>query len=78
MVRTFTQNGHQVIATGHRKNRPDQLAVELCAAVILIVMNVTDKHSISSALASLLDNPIYLTIKTLNHQSLKTVLIFIA
>ncbi len=53
MARKFTKNGHRVIATGHCKDRLDQLAVELGTAVLPIVMDVTDKHSINSALASL-------------------------
>ncbi|WP_395825771.1 SDR family NAD(P)-dependent oxidoreductase [Collimonas sp.] len=53
MARTFTKNGHQVIATGRRKDRLEQLAAELGEAVLPIVMDVTDKHSISNALASL-------------------------
>ena len=53
IARTFTKNAHQVIATGRRKDQLDQLAVEFGAAVLPVVMDVTDKHSISSALASL-------------------------
>lgn len=53
MARKFTKNGHRVIATGRRKDRLDQLAAELGAAVLPIIMDVTDKASISSALAAL-------------------------
>ncbi|SDY71761.1 3-hydroxy acid dehydrogenase / malonic semialdehyde reductase [Collimonas sp. OK242] len=53
MARKFTKNGHRVIATGRRKDRLDHLAAELGAAVLPIVMDVTDKASISAALAAL-------------------------
>jgi NADP-dependent 3-hydroxy acid dehydrogenase YdfG len=50
MARKFVQHGHQVIATGRRKDRLDALAVELGASVLPIVMDVTDKVSIDNAI----------------------------
>lgn len=53
MARKFTQNGHKVIATGRRKERLDELAAELGAALLPIAMDVSDKASIKSTLAAL-------------------------
>lgn len=53
MARKFTQNGHKVIATGRRKERLDELAAELGAALLPTAMDVSDKASIKSALAAL-------------------------
>ncbi|MDP5008537.1 MAG: SDR family NAD(P)-dependent oxidoreductase [Glaciimonas sp.] len=53
MARKFVKNGHKVIATGRRKERLADLATELGAALLPVVMDVTDKHSITAALASL-------------------------
>ncbi|WP_050479479.1 SDR family oxidoreductase [Herbaspirillum rhizosphaerae] len=54
MARKFVQNGHKVIATGRRKDRLDALAGEFGDNKVLpLVLDVTDKASIKSALASL-------------------------
>ncbi|HZW13082.1 MAG TPA: SDR family NAD(P)-dependent oxidoreductase [Noviherbaspirillum sp.] len=53
MARKFVQNGHKVIATGRRKERLDALAVELGSGLLPIVMDVSDKTSISNGLAAL-------------------------
>ncbi|MQR01140.1 SDR family oxidoreductase [Glaciimonas soli] len=53
MARTFVKNGHKVIATGRRKERLDDLATELGSALLPVTMDVTDKQSITTALASL-------------------------
>ena len=53
MVRKFAQNGHSVIASGRRKDRLDVLASEYGDKVLPLVMDVTDKASITAALASL-------------------------
>jgi len=54
MARKFVQNGHKIIATGRRKDRLDALAAEFGADKVLpLVLDVTDKNSIKSALASL-------------------------
>lgn len=53
MARKFAQHGHKVIATGRRKDRLEALAAELGELVRPVVMDVTDKKSIESALASL-------------------------
>lgn len=53
MARKFTHNGHQVIAAGRRKERLDALIAELGSAVLPVVMDVSDKASIQSALAAL-------------------------
>lgn len=55
IARKFARHGHQVIATGRRKDRLDALAAELGASVLPIVMDVTDKASIDSAIAALPD-----------------------
>jgi 3-hydroxy acid dehydrogenase/malonic semialdehyde reductase len=53
MARKFVQTGHKVIATGRRKERLDGLASELGAALLPIEMDVTERASISNALAAL-------------------------
>lgn len=53
MARKFVQMGHQVIATGRRKDRLDNLQKELGKALLSIAMDVSDKTSIESALAAL-------------------------
>ena len=52
-ARKFTKHGHQVIATGRRKDRLDALAAELGASLLPIAMDVTDKDSIAAMLAAL-------------------------
>lgn len=53
MARKFAQNGHKVIAAGRRKERLDELAAELGANILPVVMDVRDKTSIQNALATL-------------------------
>ncbi len=53
MARKFIKTGHKVIATGRRKDRLDDLATELGAALLPIEMDVTDKASIKNALSAL-------------------------
>src|SRR5450830_1161536 len=53
MARKFIQNGHQVIATGRRKDRLDELAAEFGDKVLPLALDVTDKQSIKQALSSL-------------------------
>ena len=57
MTKKFVQGGHQVIATGRRKDRLEALAASLAhgstPTVLPIAMDVTDKNSIAAALASL-------------------------
>jgi serine 3-dehydrogenase/3-hydroxy acid dehydrogenase/malonic semialdehyde reductase len=53
MARVFAKNGHQVIATGRRVDRLENLALELGPAILPVPMDVTDKLSITGALASL-------------------------
>lgn len=52
MARKFVQNGHKVIATGRRQDRLEALAGELGAALLPVVMDVSDKASITNALAT--------------------------
>jgi 3-hydroxy acid dehydrogenase/malonic semialdehyde reductase len=56
MARKFVKHGHKVIATGRRKDRLDALVGELGAAVLPVVMDVTDKVSIDNTLAALPDD----------------------
>lgn len=53
MARKFARNGHQVIAAGRRKERLDALAAELGNTLLPVVMDVSDKASITSGLAAL-------------------------
>jgi NADP-dependent 3-hydroxy acid dehydrogenase YdfG len=53
MARTFVQGGHKVLISGRREDRLQALAAELGAAARPIVLDVTDKASIKSALDSL-------------------------
>lgn len=53
MTRRFVTEGHQVIACGRRKDRLDDLASTLGTAVLPVVIDVTDKQSIETALANL-------------------------
>jgi len=53
MARKFVQHGHRVIAAGRRQERLDALATELGTALLPTVMDVTDKTSITAALAAL-------------------------
>jgi 3-hydroxy acid dehydrogenase/malonic semialdehyde reductase len=53
MARRFASNGHKVIAAGRRKERLDALASELGSNVLPVVLDVTSKESINSALAAL-------------------------
>lgn len=53
MVRKFAQNGHKVIAAGRRKDRLDALATQFGESVLPVVLDVTDKQNIDSALTSL-------------------------
>jgi 3-hydroxy acid dehydrogenase / malonic semialdehyde reductase len=53
MARKFVQHGHQVIATGRRKDRLNELAAELGKALLPLAMDVSSKSSIDQALAAL-------------------------
>jgi 3-hydroxy acid dehydrogenase/malonic semialdehyde reductase len=53
MARTFVQNGHQVLISGRREDRLQTLSAELGGAVRPIVLDVTDKASIKTALDGL-------------------------
>lgn len=53
MARKFVRSGHRVIATGRRAERLQDLASELAPDVLPIEMDVTNKVSITAALASL-------------------------
>ena len=53
MARTFVRNGHKVIASARRADRLTRLQQELGAALLPVSMDVTDKTSISTALAGL-------------------------
>jgi 3-hydroxy acid dehydrogenase/malonic semialdehyde reductase len=53
MARTFVQGGHKVLISGRREDRLQALAAELGAAARPIVLDVTDKASIKSALDNL-------------------------
>ena len=53
MARTFVQGGHKVLISGRREDRLQALAAELGAAARAIVLDVTDKASIQSALDGL-------------------------
>ncbi len=53
MARKFVAHGHQVIATGRRRDRLDALQAELGPHLMTLEMDVTNKSSITEALASL-------------------------
>ena len=53
MARTFVRNGHQVIISGRRADRLQTLAAELGQAALPLLLDVTDKVSISTALDSI-------------------------
>ena len=53
MARKFVGNGHQVIATGRRAERLQNLAAELGSNLLPCEMDVTDKGSIQGALHAL-------------------------
>ncbi|HAT31682.1 MAG TPA: NADP-dependent 3-hydroxy acid dehydrogenase [Janthinobacterium sp.] len=53
MARTFVKGGHQVILSGRRADRLRALAAELGAAALPVVIDVSDKLSIHTALAAL-------------------------
>jgi NADP-dependent 3-hydroxy acid dehydrogenase YdfG len=53
MARTFVRHGHQVIAAGRRQDRLQDLAAELGASVLPLVLDVTSKTAIEAALTSL-------------------------
>jgi len=53
MARKFVSSGHRVIATGRRVERLKDLSAELTPNVLPIAMDVTDKASITAALAAL-------------------------
>lgn len=53
MTRRFVAEGHQVIASGRRRDRLDELTATLGEAVLPVVMDVSDKRSIETALAGL-------------------------
>lgn len=53
MARTFVRNGHQVIISGRRADRLQALAAELGEAALPLLLDVTDKVSISTALDSI-------------------------
>jgi 3-hydroxy acid dehydrogenase/malonic semialdehyde reductase len=53
MARTFVRHGHQVIAAGRRQDRLQDLAAELGASVLPLVLDVTSKIAIEAALANL-------------------------
>lgn len=53
MARKFIRHGHQVIATGRRKNRLDALAAEHGDKLLPLVLDITDKQAVANTLASL-------------------------
>lgn len=53
MARKFVRHGHKVIAAARRADRLGSLQQELGASLLPVTMDVTDKASISQALASL-------------------------
>jgi 3-hydroxy acid dehydrogenase/malonic semialdehyde reductase len=53
IARKFVNAGHQVIATGRRKDRLDELKAELGDALYVTQLDVTDRASIEQAIASL-------------------------
>lgn len=53
MARKFVHNGHKVIATGRRKERLNELSLELGEALLPVTMDVSDKTSIMDGLTAL-------------------------
>lgn len=53
IARKFVNAGHQVIASGRRKERLDDLKTELGDALFVTQLDVTDRASIDNAIASL-------------------------
>jgi 3-hydroxy acid dehydrogenase/malonic semialdehyde reductase len=53
MARTFVQHGHQVIISGRRADRLQDLTDELGQAALPLVIDVSDKQSIHAAIAGL-------------------------
>ena len=53
MARVFVQHGHKVLISGRRADRLQALATELGDAALPVVLDVTDRASITSALAAL-------------------------
>ncbi|WP_426078335.1 SDR family NAD(P)-dependent oxidoreductase [Janthinobacterium sp. PSPC3-1] len=53
MARTFVRNGHRVIISGRRTDRLQALAAELGEAALPLLLDVTDKVSINTALDSI-------------------------
>ncbi len=53
MARTFVQHGHQVIISGRRADRLQDLTDELGQAALPLIIDVSDKQSINDALAGL-------------------------
>ena len=53
MARIFVQGGHKVIISGRREERLQALAAELGEAALPLVLDVSDKASISAAIAAL-------------------------
>jgi 3-hydroxy acid dehydrogenase/malonic semialdehyde reductase len=53
MARVFVQNGHKVLIAGRRADRLQALAAELGDAALPVVLDVTDRASITAALAGL-------------------------
>ena len=55
ITRRLVKDGHQVIATGRRKDRLDALAAELGSAVLPFVLDVTDAAAVAALPGSLPD-----------------------
>lgn len=53
MARTFVRNGHRVIISGRRADRLQALAAELGEAALPLLLDVTNKVSINTALDSI-------------------------
>lgn len=53
MARTFVKHGHQVIISGRRADRLQELTDELGQAALPLIIDVSDKQSIFDALAGL-------------------------
>jgi NADP-dependent 3-hydroxy acid dehydrogenase YdfG len=56
MARKFVRHGHKVIATARRAERLAHLQQELGTALLPVTMDITDKASITHALAGLPEN----------------------